>query len=77
MILIWIALYLSSNITALFFITGLVVFYYYGYVLWYKDYFKIQKVYPEMGREWGPRPLKLIYSFHIILSLEFLIMLMI
>ena len=77
MILIWTALYLSSNITALMFITGLVVFYYFGYILWYKDYFKIQKVYPEMGREWGPRPLKLIYSFHIILSLEFLIMLII
>lgn len=73
----WIILWVTSNITIIMFITGVIVFYYYGYVLWYKDYYKIEKVYPEMGREWGPRPLKLIYSFHLILSLEFLIMLII
>lgn len=77
MVLVWISLYLTSSITIIMLITGIMIFYYYGYVLWYKDYFKIQNVYPEMGREWGPRPLKLIYSFHLILSLEFLIMLII
>lgn len=53
---------------------GIVIFYEYGYRRWYKDYFKIQAVYPEMGREWGPRPLLLIYSFHLAMSILFLIL---
>lgn len=74
MILAWIGLFFNGSITLIMFITGLTTFYYYGYVRWYKDYYKIKEVYKEMGREWGPRPLLLIYSFHIVLSLEFLIM---
>lgn len=74
MILAWIGLFFNGSITLIMFITGLATFYYYGYVRWYKDYYKIKEVYKEMGREWGPRPLLLIYSFHIVLSLEFLIM---
>lgn len=73
MVLAWISLFLMSKISLIIFISGLVIFYYYGYVKWYKDYYKIQEVYKEMGREWGPRPLLLIYSFHFIISLEFLI----
>ncbi|MGL4108793.1 prenyltransferase [Clostridium sp. LP20] len=75
MIVAWISLFIIGSITVLMFISGVVIFYYYGYIRWYKDYYKIQEVYPEMGREWGPRPLLLINSFHSILSLEFLIML--
>ena len=41
--------------------------------LWLKDYLKIQEVYPEMGRDFGPRPLLLIRSFHFIMGLSFLI----
>lgn len=44
-----------------------------GYLRWLKDYLKIQKVYPEMGRDFGPRPLLLIRSFHFIMGLSFLI----
>ncbi|MGG7078181.1 prenyltransferase [Clostridium sardiniense] len=74
MVLCWIGLFFNGSITLIMFITGVITFYYYGYVRWYKDYYKIKEVYKEMGREWGPRPLLLIYSFHIALSLEFLIM---
>ena len=77
MILAWITLYIIGSITGLMFISGIIIFYYYGYIRWYKDYYKIQEVYPEMGREWGPRPLLLINSFHTILSLEFLFMLIV
>ena len=73
MILAWIELFLMSKINLIIFISGLLIFYYYGYVKWYKDYYKIQEVYKEMGREWGPRPLLLIYSFHFIMSLEFFV----
>lgn len=72
MILCWIILYINSSITLVMFISGIVIFYYYGYVKWYKEYYKIEKVYPDMGREWGPKPLLLIYSFHFILSIEFI-----
>lgn len=41
---------------------------------WISLYF-IGSINPEMGREWGPRPLLLIYSFHLIMSFEFLVML--
>lgn len=73
MILCWIILYTIGGITWWMLISGLVVFYEFGYRRWYKDYYKIQEVYPAMGREWGPRPLLLIYSFHTLLSVEFLI----
>lgn len=73
MIVAWIALYITGAITLIMFITGLIVFYEYGYRRWYKDYYKIEAVYPAMGKEWGPRPLLLIYSFHLILSLEFIV----
>ena len=74
MIVAWILLYLIGSISLIMMISGIIIFYYYGYIRWYKDYYKIEKVYPEMGREWGPRPLLLIYAFHIIMSLEFLFM---
>ena len=72
MVVSWIILYFIGSINLIIFITGLFTFYYYGYVKFYKDYYKIQEVYKEMGREWGPRPLLLIYSFHILVSIEFL-----
>ena len=73
MIVLWSLLYLTKNITTIIFLSGLAIYYYYGYVRWYKDYYKIEKVYLEMGKEWGPRPLLLIYSFHLLMSVEFLI----
>ncbi len=76
MIAAWLSLYTLGDITLLMLITGLLIFYYYGYIRWYKDYFKIKEHYPEMGRDWGPRPLLLIYSFNIILALEFFISLL-
>lgn len=76
MIAAWLMLYVIGSITLVMLVTGLLIFYYYGYVRWYKDYYHIQDVYPEMGREWGPRPLLLIYSFNLILSVEFFIYLL-
>lgn len=73
LILSWCILYAISYINIIIFLSGLVIFYYYGYKKWYKDYYKIQEVYPQMGREWGPRPLLLIYSFNVIISVEFLL----
>lgn len=75
MIISWIMIYLFKGINLFIFISGLVVFYYYGYKKWYKDYYKIEKIYPKMGKEWGPRPLLLIYGFHITMSIEFLLFL--
>ncbi|WP_042275876.1 prenyltransferase [[Clostridium] dakarense] len=72
MIVFWGILYFTNNISIIMFISGLVVFYYYGYLRWYRDYYKIEEVYPQMGKDWGPRPLLLIYGFHIVMSIEFL-----
>ncbi|MBO0479046.1 prenyltransferase [Vagococcus fluvialis] len=52
---------------------GFIIFFIQGYLRWLKDYLKIQEVYPEMGRDFGPRPLLLIRSFHFIMGLSFLI----
>ena len=71
MIAAWLSLYAMESITLLMLVTGFLIFYYYGYVRWYKDYYQIKEHYPTMGRDWGPRPLLLIYSFNIILGLEF------
>lgn len=76
MIISWCILYATSYINIIIFLSGLIIFYYYGYKKWYKDYYKIQEVYPQMGRDWGPRPLLLIYSFNIIIGLEFLVFLL-
>ena len=76
MIAAWLMLYLTRSITFIMLVTGLLIFYYYGYIRRYKDYYHIKEVYPEMGREWGPRPLLLIYSFNLILSIEFFIYLL-
>ena len=76
MIASWLILYVIGSITFIMLVTGLLIFYYYGYIRWYKDYYHIKEVYPEMGREWGPRPLLLIYSFNLILSIEFFIYLL-
>lgn len=77
MIISWILLYLLGNIDLFILLSGLIIIYYFGYIKWYKDYYKIKECYKEMGREWGPRPLLLIYSFHTIIALEFLIQLLI
>lgn len=52
---------------------GFVLFFINGYLRWLKDYLKIQEVYPEMGRDFGPRPLLIIRSFHLIMALLFFI----
>lgn len=76
MTLSWCLLFATRHINIIMFLSGLIIFYYYGYEKWYKDYYKIQEVYPQMGKEWGPRPLLLIYGFNIIMSLEFLVFLL-
>lgn len=73
MISCWSMLYLIGGLTWWMWLSGLGIFYEFGYRRWYKDYYKIQEVYKEMGKEWGPKPLLLIYSFHTIMSLLFLI----
>lgn len=52
---------------------GLLLFFIDGYLRWLKDYLKIKQVYPEMGRDFGPRPLLLIRSFHCVMALLFFI----
>lgn len=52
---------------------GFIIFFVDGYLRWLKDYFKITQVYPEMGKEFGPRPLLLIRSFHLIMTVLFFI----
>ncbi len=73
MVLAWTGLYGVGGLTWWMYGLGLVTFFEFGYRRWYRDYYKIQAVYPLMGKEWGPRPLLLIYSFHTALSLAFLI----
>lgn len=73
MVIAWVLLYILGYINIIIFITGLFTFYYYGYIKFYRDYYKIKEVYKEMSKEWGPRPLLLIYAFHISISIEFLI----
>lgn len=77
MVIAWTLLYILGYVDILIFISGVLAFYYYGYEKWYKDYYKIEEVYKEMGREWGPRPLLLIYSFHTIVSIELLLKILI
>ncbi len=73
MLLCWISIYLIGDINIFIFVSGLFSFYYFGYVLWYRDYYKIEEGYPMMGRDWMPRVLKLIYGFNILMSIEFLV----
>ena len=73
MVICWIVLFSIGGLTWWMFLSGLIIFGEFGYRRWYKAYYSIQEVYPAMGREWGPRPLLLIYSFHVILSVEFLL----
>ncbi|MBO0477786.1 prenyltransferase [Vagococcus sp. DIV0080] len=54
-------------------LAGLLIFYIQGYRRWLKDYLQITEVYPEMGRDFGPRPLLLIRSFHVIMAILFFI----
>lgn len=77
MILAWFSLWWLGSITNWMLLSGLLIFYLAGYIYWYKDYYRIRAVYPEMGREWGPRPLLLIYTFHSVMSLFFLVALFI
>lgn len=76
MVLAWTGLLLLQVVPWWQYLIGLLIFYRQGYVKWYKDYYHIQEVYPEMGREYGPRPLLLIYHFHGWMSLLFIIRLL-
>lgn len=69
----WLYLFLSQTIPWWQFLIGCLIFYHQGYIRWYKDYLKIPAVYPEMGREYGPRPLLLIYHFNTWMSLLFFV----
>lgn len=71
----WFGLWLTA-IPWWLFLVGLVIFYVYGYKRWYQTYYQIQEVYPEMGREFGPRPLLVIYHFHGWLTLIFCLLLL-
>lgn len=73
MVICWSLLFLKGSISVVIFITGIVSFYYFGYIKWYKEYYKIEAVYSMMGRDWGPKPLILILGFHLLISTEFLV----
>lgn len=73
LVICWIFLFILDSIDVVIFISGLFSFYYFGYILWYKDYYKIEEGYPMMGRDWVPKSLILIYGFHTLISFEFLI----
>ncbi|MGO2100122.1 prenyltransferase [Vagococcus salmoninarum] len=75
-VIAWLIVSLTSLPWWLFFL-GCGIFYLQGYRRWYRDYVKIQEVYPAMGREFGPRPLLLIYHFHTVMSVCFIILLLI
>lgn len=70
-LLAWVSLWLLG-MPSLIFSVGLFCFFYDGYLKWLKEYLTIQDVYPEMGRDFGPRPLRLIRSFHLSMSCLFL-----
>ena len=71
--LCWKALLINNSINLYIFLVGIAIFYYFGYVKWYRDYYKIEECYKDMGREWGPKPLLLIYSFNYIMAAIFFI----
>jgi len=73
MVMCWVLLFIIGSINAVIFISGLFSFYYFGYIRWYKDYYKIKEGYSMMGRDWVPKSLILIYGFHMVMSFEFLI----
>lgn len=70
-----VSLMVLGYINIVLFLIGTFCMYYFGYVKWYKDYKKIKEPYKEMAKEWGPRPLLLIYSFNLLMSLGFVIFL--
>ena len=71
-----ISLMILGYINFVLFCIGTFCMYYFGYVKWYKDYRKIKEPYKEMGREWGPKPLLLIYSFNLLMSAGFIFFLL-
>ncbi|MGL5150109.1 MAG: prenyltransferase [Clostridium sp.] len=73
MVICFATMFLLNKINIIVFLSGIFIFYYYGYIKWYKDYYKIEQVYKEMGKEWGTRPLILIRAFHLIISIELFI----
>lgn len=72
----WTFIVILGGIPLFQYLIGLVIFYRQGYQRWYKDFFNIQEVYPEMGKEYGPRPLLLIYHFHGWMAFLFLLQLL-
>lgn len=72
----WVILLATQTIPWWQFLVGCLIFYRQGWQRWYKDYWKIPAVYPEMGKEYGPRPLLLIYHFNTWMSLLFFIQIM-
>ncbi len=73
MVMVWFGLYMRGGLTGWMWLLGMCLLYVYGYKKWYKGYYQIKEVYPTMGRDWGPRPLLLIYNFNLWMSLAFLI----
>lgn len=73
MILCFVMLFVLGYIGIITFLIGIIIFYHSFYAKWYKDYKNIEKPYKEMGREYGPRPLILIYNFNIVMAVLFFI----
>lgn len=73
MVAAFIFLYTLGYIKIYMLIIGLVIFYHSFYLAWFKDYYKIKEHYQTMGRDFGPKPLILIYNFNLIMAGLFLI----
>lgn len=69
----FIMLYVLNYIDVLILMAGIIVFYYSWYIRWYKDYYIIKMPYKEMSKEFGARPLILIYSYNITMMIMFLV----
>ncbi|MGL4763023.1 MAG: prenyltransferase [Sarcina sp.] len=69
----FIVLYFIGDINLYMVLIGLAIFYHSFYLKWYKDYYKVKEHYQAMGRDFGPKPLILIYNFNIVMSVLFLI----
>ena len=73
MIVAFMGLYYLGYIKIYMLIIGLVIFYHSFYLKWYKNYYKVKEHYPLMGKDFGPKPLILIYNFNLIMAVVFLI----
>ena len=74
--ILWITLLILGSITIITFIIGTLILFQFGYIKWYRGYFKIKEPYQDMARDWEPKSLDLIYNFNLIMSLTFFLVLL-